>query len=558
MSLKRLCIILANVIIFWILLPCGLYLSGKLVDRLDLLPHFPAWIRWPGVGLAILGGWICLHSVLLLRFQGKGLPISALPPTCYVTSGPYRIWRHPIYTGFTLLAAGLSLVLRSPGLALVVVPALATVWHLTWVRLYEEPGLLRRFGPAFRTHRRRTTLLLPFKIRRVIRALFLFFFRWGVRLRVEGQDNVPRTGPLLMLSDHLNYLDFIFAQYACRRPIVIPVTAEVFRNPLQRLFMWIMGGVPKRRFCADPAAAMVLEDELAAGGVVGIAVEGERSWTGELGPLAPGVARALSLFNCPMVPVALVGSYGQWPRWAGGSDRSKEVIVKVGKPFHLEEEIEGFRPGDPQHDDDIKKIIKEHILTLRNKDEISVDFMAYPSVRPQLVLWRCPLCGAEEELSLKDRHWLICGACSARWDARGGDLTLVEPASRAGERDTLAGWARAAEGVTDLPGSQADDAPLIQSSGVELREDPHASVTLEPLHSQGEGQAALYPDRILWQGPAKQSRTILLSQIRTVTTERNDTLQLGKGRGVVQLVFASASPLRWQRYLLSMNTRREP
>jgi len=92
------------------------------------------------VGLAILGGWICLHSVLLLRFQGKGLPISALPPTCYITSGPYRIWRHPIYTGFTLLAAGLSLVLRSPGLALVVVPALATVWHLTWVRLYEEPA----------------------------------------------------------------------------------------------------------------------------------------------------------------------------------------------------------------------------------------------------------------------------------------------------------------------------------------------------------------------------------------------------------------------------------
>jgi len=546
---RRLLIVLVYVVIFWGALPAGAYGLGRLVDRLELFGPVPGWAGWLGWALAAAGAWLCLHAALLLRIKGKGLPISSLPPTQFVRSGPYRHFRHPIYTGYTLLVAGLGLVLGSPGTTLVVVPVCAVIWFLTWVKLYEEPGLLRRFGDSFRVHRDRTPIFFPLYLRRAARRLVLVFFRLFVRVRVEGREHVPREGPLLMVSNHLSYFDFMFAHYAHPRPMIVPVTAEVFRKPLQRAFLRLMGGVPKRRYCSDPAAARAIRDELAAGGIVGIAVEGERSWTGEMGRLPPGVARNISRMGCPIAPGAMVGSYRLWPRWAGGANKKVAVTIRIGMPFRLAEEIDGFVPGDPAQAAEVERVIVEHISALCDPAELSVDLTTFPSVRPELTLWRCPVCGAEERLAMEGPQ-LICAACGARWDTASGDLTLTSPPERAGERDTVAGWAAKAGGVPDLADPVGRPDPLI-TAAAELREDPAgATGAIRALQVVGQGSAELCRDRIAWRASAGEpARTIPLAAIQTVTTERNDTLQLGVGQGVVQLVFPRSSPLRWQLYL---------
>ncbi len=549
---RRILIIAVYVAIFWILLPCGLYGAGRLVDR--VLPEAPTWARLLGLPLAAGGAWLCAYASILLRTQGKGLPISSLPPTRLVVRGPYRVWRHPIYTGFAALASGVGLMLGSPGMALVVVPVFAVLWFQTWVRFLEEPVLLARFGGAYRAHAARTTMLLPFRFQAVGRALVRTVFPRLFRIRIEGAHHVPATGPVVVVADHLSYLDFMFGQYLTDRPITIPVTAEVFRAPLRRLFMTMMGGVPKRRFCADPAAAVALADQLAAGGVVGIAIEGERSWTGEMGWPAPGVARNIGRFGCPVVPAAFVGAYRLWPRWAGGADRGVRVTIRLGEPFLPAEEIEGFVPGSPEHSEELARLMVERIQALRDSEEPRVPVSAFPSPRPELTLWRCPLCGEEESLAMVGRESLVCSRCEARWDTAGPDLRLVAPADRAGEHHSVAGWAARAGTEPRLPGAGDDSGdgesadPVIRADRVEFREDPFASVTLGPLMSLGDGEARLYADRLCWRGVGVE-RTVALEAIRSVTTERNDTLQLGVGQGVLQLVFAQASPLRWQVYV---------
>jgi len=543
-ALRKIGIIVAYVVVFWAVLPLGLFGAGRLVDRLPWFAEFPTWARVLGVPLIGVGGWLCAHASMLLRTQGKGLPISSLPPTHYVTTGPYRRLRHPIYTGFILLAAGLGLLLGSPGTALVVVPAFASLWFATWVRLYEEPLLLQRFGASFRAHRDRTGILLPFRPRLVLRAAVLAVFRSRVPIRVEGSHHVPRQGPVVVVADHLSYLDFMFGQYICDRPITIPVTAEVFRAPARRLFMRLMGAVPKRRFCADPAAARALADARVAGDLMGIAIEGERSWTGELQMPPMSVAHNIGRFGCPVVPVAFVGSYRFWPRWAGGRDPGAGVSIRVGEPFRVEEQLDGFVPGDRARAREVADLLVARIRALRDPGEPSVRPSRYPSIRPELVLWRCPVCGDEECLAMDGPRHLQCASCDARWDTLDGDLTLVEPFERAGEKETVAGWAAIAGGVH---GVAAGDGPVIVADA-ELREDPHAQVTLAPLASLGQGQVELYRDRFAWRG-AESSRSIPLARVRSVTTERNDTLQLGTGSGVVQLVFRDASPLRWQLYV---------
>ena len=547
-SIRRLVIIAVYVLIFWVFLPAGLLWAGQFVDRALGVGELAGWLGVVG-GVAVgLGLWICIHATVLLRTRGRGLPISSLPPTQLVTSGPYRFWRHPIYTGYTLLLGGVALLLDSPGTAFVVMPAFAVVWFATWVRLYEEPLLVQRFGGAFRVHRRRTGVMLPFAWQTVGRSVVRFILRFVFRFHVEGSHNVPRIGPVVLVSDHVSYLDFMFAQYLSHRPILIPVTAEVFRQPLRRVFIGMMGGVPKRRFCPDPAAAMALADQLAAGGVIGIAIEGERSWTGKMGAPALSVARNISRFDCTVVPAAFVGAYRLWPRWAGGSDRRAHVTIRLGEAFQLGDCIDGFVPGDAAQAADVAQLLVERISALRDPDEPSVELSAFPDPRPELTLWRCPICFDEECLGMQSPASMACSACGARWSTAKGDLVVEAPPDRAGERHTVAGWAEQVGGVDDLS-DRAD--PLLVADGAELREDPHAQVTLGPLTSLGDGRAELHSDRLLWRG-AGAERTIPLVAIRSVSTERNDTLQLGVGLGVVQIVFRRASPLRWQLYVLAL------
>ena len=546
--LRRVLIIAAYTLVFWGLLPAALYGAGRGVDRLLGMDGLAPWLRHAGTPLVVAGAWICVHASVLLRIHGKGLPISSLPPTELVTSGPYRYWRHPIYTGYLLLASGAGLWLDSLGMAAVAVPAFTVFWFHTWVRWLEEPVLVQRFGGAYRGHRQRTGILLPLDLRELGRAIVKAVFRRRVKVRVEGADNIPAHGPVLITTDHLCYLDFVLAQYITRRRIVIPVTAEVFRSPLRRLFLRMMGGVPKRRYCGDPAAAQALADQRAAGGVIGIAVEGERTWTGEQARPLLAVAHNIGRFGCPIVPTAFVNAYGLWPRWAGGPDRAAEVTVRIGEPYMLADALPDLDPGDRSRAGEIADVIAARIAALRDPDEASVDLTRFADIRPQLTLWRCPICGAEERLAPVGDAAVACGACGARWDLGGGDMTLVEPADRSGERDTLAGWAAKAGGVPDLEGRPD---PLLTAEAVQWREDPHAQVTLGPLTRVGRGRAELGRDGLRWEGDA-QVRSLPLESIRTVTTERNDTLQLGVGTGVVQLVFGEASPLRWQRYLAAL------
>ncbi len=583
---RRLAIIVLNLVVFWVGLPAGIAAAGFLLDVWLGLATPGTAARVAGAAVGGLGLVFALWAIIVLRLRGKGLPISSLPPPDLVPSGPYAWVRHPIYTGYVFLAGGAGIAAGSWGIGVVVVPVVAAVWFATWVRLYEEPGLLRRFGNAYRIYAERTPGFLPVRPSRLGRWLVLRALRGFFRITVEGMENVPSTGPVLLYSDHLSYLDFLFAQYATRRPLRIPVTAEVFRKPLQRWFMRTMGAVATRRYCADPAALLALADELAAGGVVGIAIEGERSWTGEMalpsgnvvqnmlalcaaGPSGRGGGdREAGASGIPVVPLAFCGAYRVWPRWANEMDRKARVTIRIGKPFDLARAGAEERTGGEDLVAACSRVLRARVVELRLPGALFADPTRFRLARPELALWKCPMCGGEETLSLESARWLTCAACNAQWECFEGEFRVIEPVERAGEHGTLAGWCLRA-GCTPGPLPAEPLAPNpeplapnpeprlpspVLAAECELREDPEARLTLQVLKSLGSGIAVLRQDELEWKCGDGPSRRYGLSEIRSVTTERNDTLQLGIGRGVVQLVFHRASPWRWQHYVLRLKS----
>jgi protein-S-isoprenylcysteine O-methyltransferase len=121
-----------------------------------LLPVFP-W-RLFGVGLFVAGTALRWWSIVHLgRFFSVDVAIAC--DHRVVETGPYRVVRHPSYTGLLLQCAGLGVVLGTAlSLFVIIVPTFLVLFHRIRV---EERVLLANFGKDYEVYTRRTKRLLP-------------------------------------------------------------------------------------------------------------------------------------------------------------------------------------------------------------------------------------------------------------------------------------------------------------------------------------------------------------------------------------------------------------
>ncbi len=126
-----------------------LYLLG----RLDLLTGSVLQLRFPGDTAVQLAGTALLAVGLILAFWS----LRAIEPGALTTTGPYAFVRHPMYTGYVFVFAGLfPLTLNLLALlALLAVPAQIAVAR------HEEAVLEARYGTAYRAYAARTGRFWP-------------------------------------------------------------------------------------------------------------------------------------------------------------------------------------------------------------------------------------------------------------------------------------------------------------------------------------------------------------------------------------------------------------
>ncbi|MBI3320073.1 MAG: isoprenylcysteine carboxylmethyltransferase family protein [Candidatus Omnitrophica bacterium] len=122
-----------------------------------------SWRQWLGVWLIANGTGLMAWCVKLFRVEGRGTPLPIVPPKQFVANGPYRYVRNPMFLGVFLTLGGEALACGSPviGAYLLVVIGVA---HLV-VRVWEEPQLRRRFGPAYHAYQQQVPRWIPRVIR---------------------------------------------------------------------------------------------------------------------------------------------------------------------------------------------------------------------------------------------------------------------------------------------------------------------------------------------------------------------------------------------------------
>ena len=161
--------------------------------------------------------------------------------------------------------------------------------------------------------------------------------RHGMRWALEGEDHLPRSGPIIVAANHISYLDpLAIALVADRRGRRVRYLAkrELFDRAGLGTFLRAAGQIPVARGTADAAGA--LEDAVRAlrdGQCVVVFPEGTISL--DLEPMAgrTGTARLAALSGVPVVPLGIWGTHrtmtkGRPPRWRAGVATS----VVLGPP----------------------------------------------------------------------------------------------------------------------------------------------------------------------------------------------------------------------------------
>jgi 1-acyl-sn-glycerol-3-phosphate acyltransferase len=163
------------------------------------------------------------------------------------------------------------------------------------------------------------------------------------RPTVEGLENIPRTGAVILAANHLSFSDSFFIPVAVPRPVAFIAKAEYF-NARGLKGLWnrafyarFAGAVPVDRSGSRNATTAALDGAIAileAGGIFGIYPEGTRSPDGRLYRGRTGIAEIALRTGAPIVPVGIIGTDRIQPP-GKKIPRLGRPTIRVGKPLDL-------------------------------------------------------------------------------------------------------------------------------------------------------------------------------------------------------------------------------
>ncbi|MFP4310351.1 MAG: lysophospholipid acyltransferase family protein [Nitriliruptoraceae bacterium] len=173
---------------------------------------------------------------------------------------------------------------------------------------------------------------------RVGSSLFLGGFRaLGVDLRVQGVEHIPTSGPAVLASNHIGYLDFAFvmlAPPAPRREVRFLARDDFFHNPVLGFLLRRLGQIPVDVHGDPMQAAAAAQACLEDGEIVGLHPEGTISPSFVPRRAKTGVVRLADRVEAPIIPVALWGTQRLLTKGRPiRPQRGAAVVVRYGEPF---------------------------------------------------------------------------------------------------------------------------------------------------------------------------------------------------------------------------------
>ena len=175
--------------------------------------------------------------------------------------------------------------------------------------------------------------------------------------RAYGREKQPRTGPLLILSNHQSHLDPLLMGLTFDRRLNFLARDSLFRFTPFRLLIASLDAIPIHREGLGLAGLKETLGRLKQGEAVVLFPEGTRTESGDLGPLKPGFCVLARRHGVHLLPVAIRGAFQVWPKnrllpWPS------KVVIRLGDPLNPEQ-IASF--DDAQLVEEVRRRIAEQL-----------------------------------------------------------------------------------------------------------------------------------------------------------------------------------------------------
>jgi 1-acyl-sn-glycerol-3-phosphate acyltransferase len=181
------------------------------------------------------------------------------------------------------------------------------------------------------------------------------FFTLLFRLRTIGVENIPKTGPVMLCSNHISYWDPPLLGTRVPRKIHFMAKAELFDIPLFASLIRVLGAFPVKRGGVSKESIRTAVQLLQDGNVICIFPEGTRNNLDGVGK--KGAASIALRAGATVVPTAIIGNYRPFRR----------MTIVYGKPLDLSEFDSGSSQQTELATERIMNAIRELLATDPNR-----------------------------------------------------------------------------------------------------------------------------------------------------------------------------------------------
>ncbi|MFC2038576.1 lysophospholipid acyltransferase family protein [Chloroflexota bacterium] len=204
-----------------------------------------------------------------------------------------------------------------------------------------------------------------------IRVVFTLF----TRLRIEGKENLPENGSVLVVSNHLSLADPPLLSICLHRKVKFMAKEELFKFLPVKWVLTALGAFPVNRGQVDRKAlrraAFVLDNDM----VMVMFPEATRSRDLRLHQAYNGSSLIASRSRVPILPVGLAGS--EKISGIGWLFRRFNVNVKIGKPFALPESTGKVTKDDLE--------VYTNIIMCQIADNLPEEYRGYYACKKELI-----------------------------------------------------------------------------------------------------------------------------------------------------------------------------
>jgi 1-acyl-sn-glycerol-3-phosphate acyltransferase len=142
-------------------------------------------------------------------------------------------------------------------------------------------------------------------------------FKWSVvspmlhvyfQGRIYGAENVPRVGPLVLVSNHASDFDPVLVSSCVRRPVAYMAKQELFKVPILSTLIRLYGAFPVNREAADRSAIRAALNSIEEGWATGVFLQGSRTPDGRITHPKLGAALIAQKAQVPLLPICMWGT----------------------------------------------------------------------------------------------------------------------------------------------------------------------------------------------------------------------------------------------------------